>query len=114
MEKQNMHPLLVTAGFVFEFLSIHLYKDGNGRLSRLLTTLLMMKQDYQFIQYISSENVIEARKDEYYRVLVESQKDRYKDSGRINAWILFFMQCLVTLTQKMEVKYDTYSKLRQH
>ncbi|NLK54548.1 MAG: Fic family protein, partial [Bacteroidales bacterium] len=45
-------------------------KDGNGRLSRLLTTLLLMKLDYQFVQYVSFENVIESRKDEYYRVLV--------------------------------------------
>ena len=71
-----------------------------------------MKQDYQFIQYVSFENVIEARKEEYYRVLMEGQKDRYKDSERINAWALFFTQSLVNLTQKLEVKYDTYSKLK--
>lgn len=112
MESMDMHPLVITAGFVYEFLSIHPYKDGNGRLSRLLTTLLLMKQDYQFIKYFSFENVIEARKEEYYRMLMEGQKDRYKDSERINAWVLFFMKCLVTLTQKLEVKYETYSKLK--
>jgi Fic family protein len=112
MEKRDMHNLVVTAGFVYEFLSIHPYNDGNGRLSRLLTTLLLMKQDYQFIQYISFENIIEARKEEYYRVLMDGQKDRYKDIERINAWVLFFMQCLVILTQKLEVKYNTYSMLK--
>jgi Fic family protein len=71
IEKQDMHPLVYIAGFVYEFLSIHPYKDGNGRLSRLLTTLLMMKQGYEFIQYISFENVIESCKDEYYRVLMD-------------------------------------------
>jgi len=112
MEKRDMHPLVISAGFVYEFLSIHPYKDGNGRLSRLLTTLLLMKQDYQFIQYMSFENVIETRKDEYYRVLMAGQKDRYKTSERIDSWVLFFMQCLIILTEKLEVKYDTYSKLK--
>jgi len=107
-----MHQLVVTAGFVYEFLSIHPYEDGNGRMSRLPTTLLLMKQDYQFIQYISFENIIETRKEEYYRVLIEGQNNRYKNSERIDAWVLFFVQCLVTLTQKLEIKYDTYSKLK--
>jgi Fic family protein len=112
MHKQDMHPLIITAGFVYEFLSIHPYKDGNGRLSRLLTTLLLLKQDYLFIQYVSFENVIEIRKEEYYRVLMEGQKNRYKDFECINEWVLFFMECLITLTQRLEAKYDTYSKLK--
>lgn len=112
MEMKDMHPLVITAGFIYEFLSIHPYKDGNGRLSRLLTTLLLMKQDYQFIQYVSFENVIETRKEEYYRVLMDGQRDRYKDSERIDAWIMFFTKVQLNLTQKLEVKYDTYSKLK--
>ena len=112
MEKQDMHPLIITAAFVYEFLSIHPYKDGNGRLSRLLTTLLLMKFDYRFIQYISFENVIETRKEEYYRVLMDGQKNRYKENERIDSWVLFFMECLITLTQRLEAKYETYSKLK--
>lgn len=112
LDKKDMHPLVITAGFVYEFLSIHPYKDGNGRLSRLLTTLLLMKQDYRFVQYVSFENVIESKKDEYYRVLMAGQKDRYKDHERIDDWVLFFMQSLITLTEKLEAKYETYSKLK--
>jgi len=112
LAKKDMHPLVITAGFVYEFLSIHPYKDGNGRLSRLLTTLLLMKQDYRFIQYVSFENVIESRKDEYYRVLMAGQKDRYKEDERIDAWVLFFMQSLITMTERLEAKYETYSKLK--
>jgi Fic family protein len=112
IEKLDMHPLVIIAGFVYEFLSIHPFKDGNGRLSRLLTTLLMMKQDYRFIQYVSFENVIEARKEEYYRVLMAGQKDRHKDTESIDAWVLFFIQSLITLTDKLNVKYDIYSKLK--
>jgi Fic family protein len=112
MENRDMHPLIIAAGFVYEFLSIHPYKDGNGRLSRLLTTLLMLKQDYLFIQYVSFENIIETRKEEYYRVLMEGQKNRYKDAERIDAWVLFFMECLITLTKRLEAKYNIYSKLK--
>jgi Fic family protein len=112
MEKKDMHPLVFISGFVYEFLSIHPYKDGNGRLSRLITTLLMMKQEYEFIQYVSFENVIESTKDEYYRVLMDGQQKRYKDNERIDSWVLYFMQCLITLTERLEAKYETYSKLR--
>ncbi|MCK4749634.1 MAG: Fic family protein [Bacteroidales bacterium] len=112
MEKKDMHPLVVIAGFVYEFLSIHPYKDGNGRLSRLLTTLLMLKQDYRFIQYVSFESIIESSKDEYYRVLMEGQQNRYKDNERINGWVLYFMQSLIVLTERLDAKYDTYSKLK--
>ena len=112
LEKKDMHPLVVIAGFVYEFLSIHPYKDGNGRLSRLLTTLLMLKQDYRFIQYVSFESIIESSKDEYYRVLMEGQQNRYKDNERINGWVLYFMQSLIVLTERLDAKYDTYSKLK--
>ena len=112
VEKKDMHPLVYIAGFVYEFLSIHPYRDGNGRLSRLLTTLLLMKQGYEFIQYVSFENVIESSKDEYYRVLMEGQQNRYKYEERINTWVLYFMRCLITLTERLDAKYKTYSKLK--
>ena len=111
-EKSDMHPVIITAAFVYEFLSIHPYQDGNGRLSRLLTTLLLMKLDYQFIQYVSFEHVIESRKDDYYRALIEGQKNRYKKEERIEKWVLFFLECLVELIKRLEVKYETYSKLK--
>src|SRR3989304_2490919 len=107
-EKSDMHPVIITAAFVYEFLSIHPYQDGNGRLSRLLTTLLLMKLDYQFIQYVSFEHVIESRKDDYYRALIEGQKNRYKKEERIEKWVLFFLECLVELIKRLEVKYETY------
>jgi len=112
LTRKDLHPLLITAAFVYEFLSIHPYQDGNGRLSRLLTSLLLMKQDYRFIQYVSFENVIENRKEEYYRALIQGQKNRYKDNERIDSWVVFFLDCLIVLTQKLETKYETYSKLK--
>jgi len=112
IKRQDMHPLVYIAGFVYEFLSIHPYKDGNGRLSRLLTTLLMMKQGYGFIQYVSFENVIESSKDEYYRVLMDGQQNRYTDKERVSAWMQYFTQCLITLTKRLDTKYNTFSKLK--
>lgn len=112
MEKKDMHPLMMVATFVYEFLSIHPYQDGNGRLSRLLTSMLLMQQDYKFIQYVSFENVIETRKDEYYKALMEGQKNRYKENERIDLWILFFLESLIILTQRLDAKYETYNKLK--
>ncbi|MBT6843030.1 MAG: Fic family protein [Candidatus Melainabacteria bacterium] len=73
----GIHSLMVIAVFVYEFLSIHPFQDGNGRLSRLLTNLLMMKSGYKFVQYISFEHVIEQRKKEYYQNLMEAQSQRF-------------------------------------
>jgi Fic family protein len=112
IKEQDMHPLVYIAGFVYEFLSIHPYKDGNGRLSRLLTTLLMMKEGYEFIQYASFENVLESSKDEYFRVLMDGQQNRYKDKERINEWVSYFMQSLITLTERLDAKYEIFSELK--
>lgn len=111
LKEKDLHPVLITATFVYEFLSIHPYQDGNGRLSRLLTTLLLMQQGYEFTQYISFEHIIEQRKDDYYRVLMDGQKDRYTEKEKIDKWILFFLDCMVTLIKRLEVKYEQYNKL---
>ncbi len=112
-EKEDMHPVLIVSAFIYEFLSIHPYQDGNGRLSRLLTTLLLMQQGYEFTQYVSFEHIIEEKKDDYYRALMEGQKNRYKKTEKIDKWMLFFMDCLTTLIMRLEAKYDQYSTLRK-
>jgi Fic family protein len=108
LEIKEIHPLVIIALFIYEFLSIHPFQDGNGRLSRLLTNLLLLKSDYQFIQYVSFENLIEQKKKTYYEVLMDGQKDRYSDSERINAWVLFFLDSIFTLIQRLEQKYDVF------
>jgi Fic family protein len=112
-EKKDTHPLIIIAVFIYEFLSIHPYQDGNGRLSRLLTTLLMMQADYRFIQYVSFEHIIETRKGEYYRALMNGQKNRGKAGEQIDEWVLFFLSCIIIATQRLEEKYTTYSKLEK-
>ena len=90
-EKNRFHPLLIIANFVIEFLKIHPFEDGNGRLSRVLTNLLLLRHGYQFIQYVSHEQLVEKRKDEYYIALRKSQETFKTDQDTISPWLNFFL-----------------------
>jgi Fic family protein len=105
---RDFHSLFVIASFIYEFLSIHPFQDGNGRLSRLLTSLLLLREGYEFVQYISFEHIIEHKKNEYYRALIAAQQHRGKEEEKIAAWLLFFLSSLEELIQKLEEKYDRY------
>ena len=91
MEKNRFHQLLIIANFIVEFLKIHPFEDGNGRLSRVLTNLLLLHSGYTFIQYISHEQIIERRKDEYYIALRKSQETFKTDHDTISPWLNFFL-----------------------
>lgn len=106
----NIHPLILIGALIYEFLSIHPFQDGNGRLSRLLTTLLLLRQNYDFVQYVSFENEIEHRKKEYYKALMEAQQKRNTEEEIIDTWILFFLDCLESLIMKLEAKYKQYKE----
>jgi Fic family protein len=108
LEQKTIHPLIVIGSFIYDFLSIHPFQDGNGRLSRLLTTLCLLQNDYAFIQYISFENHIEQNKKAYYEALMNGQKNRGTDNERIDLWLVFFLESLKTLTEKLEQKYDVF------
>ncbi len=108
LELDEIHPLVIIGLFIYEFLSIHPFQDGNGRLSRLLSNLFLLKYDYHFIQYVSFENLIEQKKKSYYEVLMDGQKDRYIDSERINSWVIFFLSSLEILIHRLEQKYDVF------
>lgn len=108
LKSEQIHPLLVIGLFVYEFLSIHPFQDGNGRLSRLLTTLLLLKTNYGFAQYVSFENIIEQRKADYYRALMAGQQYRTMEKEVIGDWMIFFLDCLQTLTVRLESKYALY------
>lgn len=106
IQEEELHPLMIIGTFVYEFLSIHPYQDGNGRLSRLLTTLLLLKSGYDFIQYASMEIEIEKRKKDYYKALMNGQKNRGTDKELINDWMLFFLGTLETTITKLEDRYE--------
>lgn len=106
----QIHPLLVIGLFVYEFLSIHPFQDGNGRLSRLMTTLLLLRTGYDFAQYVSFENIIEQRKADYYTALMSGQQYRGSDEEVVGGWMLFFLTCLETLMERLEKKYMLYQQ----
>jgi Fic family protein len=108
LEQKTIHQLIVVGSFIYDFLSIHPFQDGNGRLSRLLTTLCLLQNNYSFIQYISFENHIEQNKKAYYEALMNGQKNRGTDNERIDLWLIFFLESLKTLTEKLEQKYDVF------
>lgn len=107
-ELREIHPLIIIGLFVCEFLSIHPFQDGNGRLSRLLTNLLLLKYGYHFIKYNSFESHIEQMKKSYYDTLMEGYKNRVTDNDVIDSWILFFLYSIESLIQKLELKNEGF------
>lgn len=111
---EEIHPLIAIAAFTYEFLSIHPYQDGNGRLSRLLTTLLLLKNNYDFVEYASVEFEIEKRKKEYYKALMAGQKNRSSKKEKINEWILFFLETIKQTIIKLEIEYDSIKEKKSY
>jgi Fic family protein len=94
LTERELHPILVIAVFVVHFLAIHPFQDGNGRLSRILTTLLLLKSDYSYVPYSSLERIVEENKDAYYRALRASQKLIGTDKENLDDWVRFFLSTL--------------------
>lgn len=101
----DTHSLVKASIFCYEFVSIHPFQDGNGRLSRLLSTLLLLKHGYKWIQYVSFEHEIEHRKSEYYRVLRNCQSQRPNEV--INDWIRFYFDALLNVQTQLKAKLDS-------
>lgn len=93
------HPLVCIAGFVVHFLAIHPFRDGNGRLSRLLTTLLLLRHGYQWAQYTSHEKVIEDNKENYYVSLRETQSSFNTETPHYEPWLDYLLS---TVEQQVE------------
>ena len=91
---QILHPLLIIAIFTVRFLAIHPFQDGNGRLSRILTTLLLLKAGYVYVPYSSLESVIENNKDGYYLALHRTQATLNQEQPQWQAWLTFFLRSM--------------------
>lgn len=100
----EVHALIKVASFVYEFLSIHPFQDGNGRLSRLITTLLLLQNGYKWIQYVSFEHEIENRKNEYYQVLRSCQAQRPNED--VTLWVQFFLNCVANIQIQLMTKLE--------
>lgn len=105
--EKKYHPLLIVGNFLVEFLQIHPFQDGNGRLSRVLTNLLLLKDSYLYMPYVSHEKLIEDNKPEYYIALRKSQKTLKTDREDITPWLDFF---LTIFLKQSEVAIDLLSK----
>lgn len=103
-EKAHLHPLLVIAIFVVVFLEIHPFQDGNGRLSRVLTTLLLIQAGYAYVPYSSLESVIEVNKEAYYLALRQTQGTIRTESPNWQPWLGFFLRSLAEQVRRLEKK----------
>ena len=91
LEEKKYHPLLIISNFLVEFLQIHPFQDGNGRVSRVLTNLLLLKQGYLYMPYVSHEKLVEDNKPDYYLALRKSQKTLKTEKEDITSWLDFFL-----------------------
>ncbi|MBD3300749.1 MAG: Fic family protein [Candidatus Moranbacteria bacterium] len=99
LENKTIHPLLIIGNFIVEFLSIHPFTDGNGRLSRILTNLLLLKEGYLYMPYVSHEKLIEDNKENYYIALRKSQKTFGKKREEIIVWLKYFLTIFLEQSQ---------------
>lgn len=92
---KTYHPLLIVSNFIVELLHIHPFTDGNGRLSRILTNLMLLNEGYVYMPYVSHEKLIEDNKPDYYLALRETQKTLRTDTPTIQPWLEFFLEVLL-------------------
>lgn len=105
-DKAQLHPLLIIAIFVVVFLEIHPFQDGNGRLSRVLTTLLLIQAGYAYVPYSSLESVIELNKEAYYLALRQTQGSIRTDTPNWQPWLVFFLRSLAEQVRRLEKKVE--------
>lgn len=103
-------PLLLVATFVFDFLCVHPFRDGNGRVSRLLTTLLLLQHGFSVGRYISLERLVEEEKTEYYRVLGESSAGWHEGKNNLVPFWNFFLTILKGAHQQFQARVEGAGK----
>ena len=102
----RLHPLLIIALCIVVFLEIHPFQDGNGRLSRVLTTLLLLQAGYAYVPYSSLESVVEQSKEAYYLALRQTQGTVRTESPNWQPWLVFFLRSLAEQVRRLEKKVE--------
>lgn len=105
-ELRRPHPLLIIAVFIVVLLEIHPFQDGNGRLSRILTTLLLLQAGYAYVPYSSLESVIENSKEGYYLALRQTQNTLHSEKPNWQPWLLFFLRALQQQKRRLATKVE--------
>ena len=106
LETKSLHPLLTVGIFTVVFLAIHPFQDGNGRLSRILTTLLLLRSGYAYTPYSSLESVIENSKEGYYLALRQTQGTIKNDAPDWQPWLVFFLRALHQQMKRLAKKVE--------
>ena len=102
----RLHPLLLIGVWVVVFLEIHPFQDGNGRLSRVLTTLLLLQSGYAYVPYSSLESVVEQSKEAYYLALRQTQGTIRTEATNWQPWLLFFLRALAEQVRRLNRKIE--------
>lgn len=110
--KRQTSPLIFIPAFVFDFLCIHPFSDGNGRISRLLTVLLLHQSEYTVSRYISIERLIEESKETYYEALQLSSKGWQEGRHSLKPWWEYSLGILIEAYQEFERRVGTITKTR--
>ncbi len=105
--EELLHPLLRIGAFIVNFLAIHPFQDGNGRLSRTLTSLLLLRAGYSHVPYASLEAIIEQNKEVYYQALRRTQRTLENATPDWESWLHFFLRCLERQTVRLEERLAT-------
>src|ERR1039457_1041972 len=112
VQEESHHPLILIGIFIVVFLAIHPFKDGNGRLSRVLTTLLLLRAGYGYVPYSSMESVIERDKDNYYLALRRTQQTIRKEEQSWEPWLVFFLKTIAKQKDNLAAKVKEEQTLR--
>jgi len=112
-QARNYHPLHIIGAFVVHFLAIHPFQDGNGRLSRILTTLMLLRSGYQYVPYCSLESIVEKNKHQYYQALRKAQKS-FSASARhagMKDWLNYFLRILIKQKSILQQRIEQETQL---
>ena len=109
LKNSEFHPIITIANFILEFLAIHPFHDGNGRLSRVLTNLLLAKSGYTYMPYASLEKIIEDHKVEYYLALRSSQKNIKQKNNDVSKWLHFFVDVMLRQVEVLRTLVENKS-----
>ncbi|SHM58645.1 Fic family protein [Gracilibacillus kekensis] len=104
MSKEDVEPLVLISVFILDFLSIHPFNDGNGRMARILTLLLLYKFNFEVGRYISLEKIIENTKEGYYDTLHQSSQGWHENKNDIFPWINYILSTFVAAYKELEFR----------
>lgn len=106
LDEESHHPLLIIAVFTVVFLEIHPFQDGNGRLSRILTSLLLLRAGYNYTPYSSLESIVEHSKEGYYLALRQTQQTIRSDNPNWSPWVSYFLKALQQQNNRLQTKIE--------